>query len=72
MQETQVQSLDWEDPLEKEVATHSSYSCLDNSMDRGPWPWATVHGITESDTEEQLTLSVWGMIINKIHSKYDL
>ena len=22
-QETQVQSLDWEDPLEKEVATHS-------------------------------------------------
>ena len=24
MQETQVQSLGWEDPLEKEVATHSS------------------------------------------------
>ena len=24
MQETQVQSLDWEDPLEKEIATHSS------------------------------------------------
>ena len=24
MQETQVQSLDWEDPLEKEVATYSS------------------------------------------------
>ena len=24
MQETQVQSLDWEDPLEKEMATHSS------------------------------------------------
>ena len=23
-QETQVQSLDWEDPLEKEMATHSS------------------------------------------------
>ena len=23
MQETQVQSLDWEDPLEKEIATHS-------------------------------------------------
>ena len=22
--ETQVQSLDWEDPLEKEMATHSS------------------------------------------------
>ena len=24
------------------------YSCLKNSMDRGPWQ-ATVHGITESD-----------------------
>ena len=24
LQETQVQSLGWEDPLEKEVATHSS------------------------------------------------
>ena len=24
VQETQVQSLDWEDPLEKEMATHSS------------------------------------------------
>ena len=24
MWETQVQSLDWEDPLEKEMATHSS------------------------------------------------
>ena len=25
------------------------YSCLENSMDRGPW-WATVHGFTkESD-----------------------
>ena len=24
MQETQVQSLDWQDPLEEEMATHSS------------------------------------------------
>ena len=27
------------------------YSCLGNSMKRGAW-WATVHGITESDTNE--------------------
>ena len=25
------------------------YSCLENSMDRGDW-WATVHGVTESQT----------------------
>ena len=42
MQETQVQSLGQEDPLEKGMATHSSYSCLEKSMDRGAW-WAT-HG----------------------------
>ena len=33
MQETWVQSLGWEDPLEKGKATHSSDSGLENSMD---------------------------------------
>ena len=33
MQETQVRSLDWEDPLEKEMASHSlQYSCLGNGQ----------------------------------------
>ena len=36
MQETWVRSLGWEDPLEKEMATHS-ISCLENPMDRGAW-----------------------------------
>ena len=27
------------------------YSFLENPMDRGDW-WATVHGVTESDTTE--------------------
>ena len=43
-QETWVRSLDLEDPLEKEMATHSK-----NSMDRGSWQ-AIVHGITKSQT----------------------
>ena len=47
MQETWVQSLGWEDPLEKQMATHSSYSCLENSTDRGAG-WATVHGVARS------------------------
>ena len=47
VQEIWVQSLGWEDPLEKQVATHSSYSCLENAMDRGAW-WATVHGVAKS------------------------
>ena len=49
MQETQVQSLGWEDPLEKEMATHSSILGLENPMDREAW-WATVHGVAKSRT----------------------
>ena len=49
MQEAWVQSLGWEEPLEKQMATHSSYSCLENSVDRGTW-LATVHGVTKSQT----------------------
>ena len=26
------------------------YSCLENSMDRGPW-WATVHGVAKIQTQ---------------------
>ena len=51
MQETRVQSLGWEDPLENGGSTHSIQArilhCLQNSMDRGAC-WATVHGVTKS------------------------
>ena len=49
MQETQVQSLGWEDALEKEMATHSNILALENPMDRGAW-WATVLVISKSWT----------------------
>ena len=45
MQETQVQSLGWEDPLEKGMATHSSILAW-----RIPWTEITVHGVTKSWT----------------------
>ena len=40
-----VPSLGKEDPLEKEMTTHSSI----RTLDRGAW-WATVHGVTKSQT----------------------
>ena len=58
MQETRVRSLGWVDPLEKEMAIHSSILAW-----RIPWtedlvgysPW----GHKELDTTEQLTLSLF-------------
>ena len=49
MQKTWVQSLGWEDPLEKGKATHSSVLAW-----RIPRT-LSVHGVTESDTAEQLS-----------------
>ena len=42
-QETQVQSLGLEDPLEEEIDNSFQYSCWINPMDREAW-WAAVHG----------------------------
>ena len=56
-QETQVRPLGQENPLEKEMATHSSILAWKNPMDRGAW-WAAVHGITKSRTQlNDLTVS---------------
>ena len=49
-QETWVQSLGQEDPLEEGMATHTlQYSCLENTKDRGTW-WAAVHGVANGRT----------------------
>ena len=52
-QEAWVHSLGWDDLLQKEMATPLQFSSLENSMARRPW-WATVHGMAELDTSEQL------------------
>ena len=47
VQETWVQSLRWEDPLEKGKTTHSSILA-----------WRILLGLEESDMTEQLSLSL--------------
>ena len=47
-QETQVRSLVQEDPLEKEMTTHSVF-WHEKPLDRGAWG-AMVHRVTESHT----------------------
>ena len=47
--ETQVRSLGWKDPLEKEMTTHSSILAL-----RIPWteePGGLLHGVANSRTQ---------------------
>ena len=43
-QETWVQSLGWEDPLEEGMATHSSIFAWIIPIERGAW-WAIVHRV---------------------------
>ena len=55
MLETQFRSLGQEDPLEKEMATH--FSTLAWKI---PWTgagWTLVHGATELDTTDHVTLT---------------
>ena len=59
MQEMQVLSPGWEDPLEKETGTDSSI--LGNPTDRGAWR-ATVHRVAKSQTQ----LSNWITTNNKL------
>jgi len=47
----QFRSVGGEDPLEKEMATHSSILAWENSMDRGAWQ-ATVHRVAKIDMNE--------------------
>ena len=50
MQETWIGSLGWEDPLEKEMATHSNILAWRIPIDRGAWQ-TTVCGVTKTQTQ---------------------
>ena len=65
MQETQVPSLGGEDPMEKGMATHSSMLAGEVHGQRslaGYSPW----GRKESDTTEQLTISLSMFPLHKV------
>ena len=53
-----VRSLGREDPLEEEMATHSSILAWKIPMDRRAW-WATVHGVAKS----------WTRLSNSAHTQ---
>ena len=59
MQETQVQSLGQEDPLEKRMATHSSLPAWGVPWTEEPGKLQSV-GLSELDTTDRLTLSLSG------------
>ena len=63
-QETPIQSLGWDDPLEEEMATHSSILALKSSWPEEPGGLYSPWGHKESDTTEQLSTHK--------HSKSDL
>ena len=50
MQETQVQTLDWEDPLEKGMGTHSSILGWEIPWSEKPGGLQTDHGATKNWT----------------------
>ena len=62
MQETWVWPPNWQDPLEKEMPTHSSNLAWKNPMDRGAC-LATVHRVANSQT----WLSDWTTTISYIY-----
>ena len=59
VQETQVQSLSREDPLEKETATHSSILAWSIPRTEEPGGLYSPWGHKESDTTEGITLSLY-------------
>ena len=71
LQQTQVQSLAEEDPLEKEMATHSRILAWKIPWRENP-SGATVHGVTESDMTEETEHTQDYMSIESVRSSSHL
>ena len=71
MRETQVRSLGREDPLEKEMAIHSSTIAW-----KIPWteePGRLVHGVAKSRTrlrDSTFTITILGIVLNNTKLTY--
>ena len=63
IQETWVQSLGWEDPLEKGKANPLQYSGLENSMD------CIDHGVARSQTRLCVSVEVIGSGTHPVNTK---
>ena len=55
VQETHVQSLDWEDPLEKDMAAHSIILAWKIPWTEEPGGLYSPRGCKESDTTKQVS-----------------
>ena len=64
----QVRPLGQEDPLEKEMETHSSILCLGNPMDRGAW-WVIVHGVTNMLDRAEWLNNKQQLLLGKIEGR---
>ena len=63
-QEIQVQSPDWEDPLEEEMATHSVSLVWEIPWTEEPGGLQTVYGVAESQTWKWLSMHAYIPSIN--------
>ena len=72
MQETVVRSLGQGDPLEEDMATHSSILARRIPWTEGGAWWATVYGVAESDRTEQLLSTAPNPSITRNQSEEEL
>ena len=70
-QDTQVQSLVQEDPLEKGLATHSSILDWKIPWTGGAWQ-ATVHGVAESDMTECTQYIIYIIYLGKVNRSINI